>query len=78
MPTVLRSAGFALRVYTDDHTPPHVHVIKAGKVVIIELDPVRIIRVQGMRDADIVKAVRLVEAHAEMLSTAWREIHGNV
>ena len=37
MPTVLRDAGFEVRIYTLDHPPPHVHVAKAGAVVRIDL-----------------------------------------
>jgi hypothetical protein len=37
MPTVLREAGFEVRIYTLDHPPPHVHVWKAGAVLKIDL-----------------------------------------
>lgn len=37
MPTVLRESGFNFRIYTDDHEPSHVHVIKAGKEAVITL-----------------------------------------
>ncbi|NJN61100.1 MAG: DUF4160 domain-containing protein [Coleofasciculaceae cyanobacterium RL_1_1] len=30
MPTILRQDGFAVRLYFNDHDPPHVHVFKAG------------------------------------------------
>ncbi|MGG6266137.1 DUF4160 domain-containing protein [Leptolyngbya sp. AN03gr2] len=29
MPTLLRQDGFEIRMYFDDHDPPHVHVFKA-------------------------------------------------
>lgn len=76
MPTVLRVDGFAVRIYTDDHQPPHVHVVKAGVVVVIALAPVQILRVESMRRADIVAALAIVEANREYLVARWSEIHG--
>jgi hypothetical protein len=37
MPTVLRKDGFAVRIYFNDHLPPHVHVFKGGGQVRISL-----------------------------------------
>ena len=37
MPTVLREAGFEVRIYTFDHPPPHVHVKRRGEEVRINL-----------------------------------------
>jgi hypothetical protein len=76
MPTVLRVDGFAVRIYTDDHQPPHVHVVKAGVVVVIALAPVQLLRVESMRRADIVAALAIVEANREYLVARWSEIHG--
>ncbi len=61
--------------------PPHVHVKKAGVEVAINVNPddgddlVR--EVYKMRDADVVKAVRLVEANIDLLLEVWRQIHGS-
>ncbi len=37
MPTILRSRGLSVRVYPNDHAPPHVHVVAAGGVARIAL-----------------------------------------
>jgi hypothetical protein len=43
MATVLRRDGFDFRIYTKDHEPGHVHIVKAGEVVIVVLtNPVTI------------------------------------
>jgi hypothetical protein len=82
MPRVHSERGFDVRIYLPprEHHPAHVHVVKAGGEVTIHLGtgstPPSVVRVFGMRDADIVKAYRIVEEHqAEFLAT-WREYHG--
>jgi len=37
MPAVFRDAGFDFRIYTNDHGPSHVHVVKAGNEAVINL-----------------------------------------
>jgi len=37
MPTVLRQRGFEIRIRTDDHNPPHVHVLHDSEEIVILL-----------------------------------------
>ena len=82
MPTVLDVAGFQLRILLPprEHGPPHVHVWKAGAVVVIDLpegaQPLGIRKLRGMRTVDVVTAFRLVEANVTMLLEQWRKYHG--
>jgi uncharacterized protein DUF4160 len=82
MPTVLVIDGFHVRILVPprEHGPAHVHVWKAGTVVVIDLpegdQPLSIRKARGMRTADTVAAVRLVEANVEMLLEQWRKYHG--
>ena len=72
---------FYVRNPPREHGPPHVHVKKAGAEVVINLNPndgddlVR--EVYKMRSADVLKAVRLVEANIDLLVEVWRQIHGS-
>ncbi len=77
MPSVLRIDGFDVIVFLPDreHGPAHVHVRKAGKEVVVTLEPVAIVRTQMTR-AETGGAVRLVEAHREFLLSEWRKYHG--
>jgi hypothetical protein len=60
MPTVLREAGFEVRIYTLDHPPPHVHVWKAGAVVKIDLTTREALEIVGaISDRDVKRAERL-------------------
>ena len=77
MATVHRENGFELRIWPNDHTPPHVHAWKAGGMAKIELvDGFGIVKVREMKAVDVVRAVRMVMANEEKLLRAWEEIHG--
>lgn len=61
MPTVLREAGFEVRIYTFDHPPLHVHVWQAGAVVKIDLLTREATEIVGaISDRDVKRAERLV------------------
>jgi len=57
-----------------------VHVARAGAEVVLQLPQgtvgVVIRTVYGMRDVDVIAAVRLVEANGALLMRAWRKYHG--
>ena len=82
MPTVLVQGGFKVRILLPprEHGPAHVHVHKAGGLVVIDLPTegrgVRIRTVSRMRVPDVIGAVRLVEANGAMLLGEWRRHHG--
>jgi len=77
MPTVVREAGFEVRIYTFDHPPPHVHVWKAGAVVKIDLATTAVVEVAGViSDRDIKRAERLVGRHSTRLKREWAKLHG--
>lgn len=81
MPTVLRLNGFAVKILLPprEHGPPHVHVFKGGTEVVIEIgergELCRLREVHGMPNADVIRAFRLVEAHADALLEKWRGFH---
>lgn len=77
MPTVLRLDGFTVIIFLPprEHGPAHVHVRKGGGEVVIEIDPVRVVRSQ-MPTASARAARRLVETHRDYLLSEWEKIHG--
>ena len=77
MPTVVREAGFEVRIYTFDHPPPHVHVAKAGAIVKINLSTHHAVEIVGsISDRDVKRAERLVARHAHVLRLEWEKVHG--
>ena len=80
MPTVFRDAGFDIRIYSDDHGPSHVHVIKAGAEVVITLGGPTIrplVRaIFGMSNTNVRKAFLIVNQQQTFLLREWRRLHG--
>lgn len=80
MPTLLRQDGFEIRMYFDDHEPPHVHAFKVGgqaKIQIGSLEvPPSLTLVQEMSARDAKKAIEIVIEHQIKLLQKWGELHG--
>ncbi len=66
---------------TVDVAPAHIHVRKAGAWARIELPTsergARISAILRMNTADVVRAVRIMEANVEALNNAWETYHGD-
>lgn len=80
MPTVLRKDGFDVRIYFNDHLPPHVHVFKSNGQVRIGLgDDIKkpeVIEVNKLSNKEVSKALKIVSEYQTELLQKWREIHG--
>jgi len=78
VPTLIREAGFEVRIYTLDHPPPHVHVAKAGATVKIELSTHHAIEIVGaISDRNVKRAERLVARNAQFLKLEWEKLHAH-
>lgn len=81
MSTVLRQQGFSFVIRSNDHNPPHVHVIKGdGQVKILlgsESEAPEIYE-NWMTDRDAKRAWRIVVKKQEYLLDEWGKIHGKV
>ena len=74
MPTILRLYGYRIGFYSaEPNEPSHVHVVKAGNEAKFWLDPVRLARNKGFREADLKQILKLLEANRETLLKAWNE-----
>jgi hypothetical protein len=90
MPTLLRfpyNAGRTrIEIYTQDHTPSHVHVNGVNKEAVLLLNccedddtrhgPVGVREVAGYRLAELNEIIAFVTEHLKMLCQAWRQTHG--
>jgi hypothetical protein len=76
MATAHREDGFTFRIWSNDHTPPHVHAWQGGEMAIIRILTREVIEVRGMKPPDVVRAVRIVAENEALLLQAWRDIHG--
>lgn len=77
MPTILRLNGLNVRIYPNDHRPPHVHIIGAnGEAVITIGQTARLVRVTGLSGREVSEAQDIVRANETILMEAWEKIHG--
>jgi hypothetical protein len=73
MPIVLRVEGFAFRIISGDHDPPHVHVRYGGTRCKIVLETLQV-KKGTMKVADRIWAVRIVAEHREELLRIWNDL----
>lgn len=76
MPTVLRSGGLRLVVYTNDHPPAHVHVLGPGWVVVVNLIGPSVREMINCSEREAREVLRLITENRDELMDAWRRIHG--
>ena len=78
MPTVFREDGFSFRIYFNDHSPAHVHVVKAGgqAKISLETEILELLLVENMSRQTVKKALKLVLAYQVELLEKWREMYG--
>jgi len=78
MVTVHRAYGFRVVIFTNDHSPPHVHVFGQGGEAKITLEGpagITLDWVVGVRRGDLRKVMREVQRERQRLITTWRNIH---
>jgi hypothetical protein len=90
MPTVLRypdkQGKTRIEIYTDDHTPSHVHVngVDAEAVLLLnccETDedkhgPIGVRENDGFRRSELNDLIAFVAKHIKTVCAQWRETHG--
>jgi hypothetical protein len=76
VPTVRRAGGFAFRIYSKDHPPAHVHVVRGRGNLRVYLESERTPELRGrMSTPDVARAVALVSEHYDLLLEAWYRVN---
>ena len=74
VPEIIRFARCVLRMYADDHRPPHFHVVGPDFAVMVDLSSLAV--VSGEADLkDIAEALTWAGEHQTMLARLWRELN---
>lgn len=80
MPTLMRVAGYRIVIFTNDHSPAHVHLLKANaraKILLGDMHwPPQVVEVRGIGLKDLRKMMDVVCEHQMLLLEKWEEIHG--
>jgi hypothetical protein len=73
MPTLQRFGAVSIRMYADDHRPPHFHVVGPDFQMLVKIDDLSVIAGTG-RHSQVAKALAWAEHNREMLAMKWREL----
>ena len=81
MPTVLRILGLKVRIWTNDHGPPHVHVVGIEKEAKFWLNcpsgPVDLWLNFGFKIAELNDIKSKLNKSVPRLCREWKRIHDN-
>ncbi len=70
MPEISRFLGMIVRMYWDDHAPPHFHVEYGGQEAVVRIDTLEVIRGRLPRRAMALLAEWTLQ-HREELRADW-------
>ena len=74
MPTLLRFGPVSIRMYADDHRPPHFHITAPDFQVLVRIADLTIIA-GAARKAQVAEAMSWAETHREWLALKWVELN---
>jgi hypothetical protein len=74
MPTLQRFGSVSLRMYADDHRPPHFHIVGPDFQVLVRISDLTVIAGQA-RPIQIAEALAWAQVHREMLALKWAELN---
>ena len=76
MPEISRFFGISIRMYFDDHKPPHFHAIYGGSEVAVAIDPLTVLRGTLSRRA-INMVLEWAALHRRELLDNWDCLHND-
>jgi hypothetical protein len=74
MPTLKRFGATSIRIYADDHNPPHFHIVGPDFQLLVRISDFKI--TAGVASSSqIEKAMDWAKEHQEMLALKWIELN---
>jgi len=74
MPILERFGAVSVRMYADDHRPPHFHIVGPEFQVMVRISDLRVIEGEA-RAGQIAEAMSWADAHRETLALKWAELN---
>ena len=74
MPTLQRFGSVSVRMYADDHRPPHFHIAAPDFEVLVRISDLTVIEGDA-RPTQIAEALAWAQTHQEMLALKWAELN---
>ena len=73
MPIIQRFATVTIRMYADDHHPPHFHIVDADFQVLMRISDMAIIA-GAARKNQIAEALAWAKSNRDLLALKWIEL----
>jgi len=73
MPTLQRFGRVSIRIYADDHRPPHFHIVGPDFQVVVSIADLTVIAGTARR-SQTAEAMRWAAEHRELLALKWVEL----
>ena len=74
MPTLQRFGSITLRMYADDHHPPHFHIVAPEFQVLVRISDLSVIAGKAQPN-QIAVALAWARDHQEILALKWAELN---
>lgn len=74
MPTLHRFGSVSVRMYADDHLPPHFHIVAPVFQALVRISDLKVIAGRAKR-SQIAEALMWAQAHRETLALKWAELN---
>jgi len=74
MPTLQRFGAVSIRMYADDHRPPHFHIVGPDFQVLLRISDLAVIAGEA-RQSQIAEAIAWAREHRHALARKWAELN---
>lgn len=74
MAKILEERGYRFYIYSNDHPPVHVHVLKGGSEAKVHLEPELLVKDNyGFKSQELRQILVLVDRHYNYIKQQWNE-----
>ena len=74
MPTIHRFGSVSIKMYADDHNPPHFHIVSTDFQVLVRISDLSIIEGDG-KPSDLAEALVWARLKQPSLALKWAELN---
>jgi hypothetical protein len=74
MPTLQRFGSLSVRMYADDHRPPHFHIVAPDFQVLVRISDLVVIAGEA-HPTQIAEVLAWAQTYREMLALKWTELN---
>ena len=74
MPVIRRFGAVSLRIYADDHRPPHFHLVSATSEAMVAIADLRVIA-GALRRGEAAEALEWARANRDLLAREWARLN---